>query len=416
MLGRERSGDVEEDVSEDSCLEEPPRWAARAARGTNFEEWKAHVESNAAKAAQENATFASFIQSSQCPAWPSELNLEPNDCKVLGSGTYSKVYKVKVKGKTDGWRAVKVQSRSADSKAEIQFTRKFSDPGFSKLSHRFPFFFNAAQGKGSQGEAIDYMLTEWAQGGDFGKNINHDDKTRLFQEIVEGVDEMHKQSVAHRDLKPGNILISMRCGKGQSPCAKIGDLGFACFQKDNRIQNHHGLQTCDSDILGTPGYMAPESCGQQKQFSGDRFAMDIWALGIILYETVFGTMPSQIRAALPNPEKIYKATSKFDISEDAGYKRYVSEGGTYASLLRCMLKQNPSDRCPTAKILAWLKVHQPGQQTQKQVQQHPEQQKQHGYQAPMPFRKDVAPPLAPRRMVRDMRGNLRPAAGGFDFS
>ncbi len=80
-------------------------------------------------------------------------------------------------------------------------------------------------------------------------------------------------SVVHRDIKPANILYN----KG---IYKLADFGMAKY-----------LQTCEDNMLrshvGTPYYMAPQIL-ERKSYTKK---CDIWSLGVIFYELIFGRLP-----------------------------------------------------------------------------------------------------------------------------
>ena len=94
-------------------------------------------------------------------------------------------------------------------------------------------------------------------------------------QIAEGLDYAHSQSVVHRDIKPANILLT---DDGQ---VKITDFGIARIDTSNLTQ--------DTQLLGTPNYMAPE----QIQGTETDHRVDIFALGVLLYEMVTGQKPFQ---------------------------------------------------------------------------------------------------------------------------
>jgi serine/threonine protein kinase len=96
---------------------------------------------------------------------------------------------------------------------------------------------------------------------------------QLTEEIAEALDYAHAQGVIHRDIKPGNILIT------ETGHAKIADFGIA------KLNLAHF--TLPGRVLGTPAYMAPE------QLSGEAAdgRSDLFSLGVILYAMTTGHSP-----------------------------------------------------------------------------------------------------------------------------
>ena len=82
---------------------------------------------------------------------------------------------------------------------------------------------------------------------------------------------MSARQIIHRDLKPANIFL-------HNDELKLGDFGFCKELKEN---------TMAESILGSPVYMAPEILGG---YGYDAHA-DVWALGMTLYEMLFGVCP-----------------------------------------------------------------------------------------------------------------------------
>src|SRR5208282_1705504 len=95
------------------------------------------------------------------------------------------------------------------------------------------------------------------------------------EEIAEALDYAHAQGVIHRDIKPGNILVT------EDGHPKITDFGIA------KLNLAHF--TLVGRVLGTPAYMAPE------QLSGEGVdgRSDLFSLGVILYAMVTGHSPFQ---------------------------------------------------------------------------------------------------------------------------
>ena len=101
----------------------------------------------------------------------------------------------------------------------------------------------------------------------------------LFRGIVAGVAAAHRAGLVHRDLKPANILLATT-DAGVIP--RVTDFGIA-----TQLARPSGL-TRDGQILGTPAYMAPE---QLQGPSAIDARVDVWALGVILYELLCGVRP-----------------------------------------------------------------------------------------------------------------------------
>jgi tRNA A-37 threonylcarbamoyl transferase component Bud32 len=112
----------------------------------------------------------------------------------------------------------------------------------------------------------------------------------LFPELVDVMVQVlsalviaHDKGIIHRDLKPDNIFLSQRAG--MPPLAKLLDFGIS---KAQNIDDSAVDITRTGMVMGTPYYMAPE------QARGDRrldHRVDLWAVGVILYEGLAGRRP-----------------------------------------------------------------------------------------------------------------------------
>jgi serine/threonine-protein kinase len=90
-------------------------------------------------------------------------------------------------------------------------------------------------------------------------------------QICNAMDHAHRQGVIHRDLRPGNVLVT------ENGMVKVADFGTSRFLE---IAAH------GTTVIGSPPYMAPE------QFQGKAvFASDIYSLGVSMYQMLTGLLP-----------------------------------------------------------------------------------------------------------------------------
>ncbi len=99
----------------------------------------------------------------------------------------------------------------------------------------------------------------------------------VFLDVCRALKYAHDHGVIHRDIKPGNILIS------RSGDVKLADFGIASTE-----DNEDSSLTKEGTMLGTPSYMPPEQFENSKNV--DKRA-DIYAMGVMLYEMVTGKKP-----------------------------------------------------------------------------------------------------------------------------
>ncbi len=108
----------------------------------------------------------------------------------------------------------------------------------------------------------------------------------LFIAICEGVQHAHQKGVIHRDLKPGNILVTEVDGRARP---KIIDFGIATAATRSLAV---GDMAAGLERAGTPDYMSPEQAGLAMQEVDTR--SDVYSLGIVLYELLAGRRPDTL--------------------------------------------------------------------------------------------------------------------------
>ena len=134
-----------------------------------------------------------------------------------------------------------------------------------------------------------FLVMDFAEGVDLGSVMNARPMEparalALFRQIVLGLEHAHAHDVVHRDLKPENVIVETGA---DGEIARIVDFGVAIL-RDGAAGGGERLTT-GGLVIGTPHYMAPE-LATGKPFD---HRVDLFALGVILYEMLTGVMPHE---------------------------------------------------------------------------------------------------------------------------
>ncbi|KAI8918021.1 kinase-like domain-containing protein, partial [Entophlyctis helioformis] len=233
--------------------------------------------------------------------------------KPISKGAFGSVYLAK-KRVTGDYFAIKV-IRKADMvaknqvmniKSERMILTQLDSPFVVKLYYSF------------QSKEHIYLVMEYLNGGDCAallKNMGQLDETWARQyicEVVLGLEFLHSRDIVHRDLKPDNLLIDA------SGHIKLTDFGLSRVGFLGRRAREKLDEKDSKQFVGTPDYLAPESI----LGLGQGVSVDWWALGVILYEFLYGIPPFNA----PTPPQVFENIlmrrvdwheDEVDVSEEA---------------------------------------------------------------------------------------------------
>ena len=269
--------------------------------------------------------FKSILEPNLYEYFTNKIFLEDNtielkdldNVKELGSGNFGSVNLVRNK-KNKFLYAIKALNLEQIKIESLEECVEVERDVLLKIDH--PFIMKMV--KYLKNDSYIFFINEYIKGKELWEVIRdigllNKEQTQYYgASILLAIDYLHKQKIIYRDIKPENVMVSV---KGY---IKIIDFGTVKEIKDRT-----------STIIGTSHYMAPEITKGE----GYSFQVDIWSIAICMYEFFCGKLP--FGEDYDDPMDIYRAVSQ----EELTFPSFVKDE-KFMQLMNKMLRKSPTNR------------------------------------------------------------------------
>jgi serine/threonine-protein kinase len=190
-------------------------------------------------------------------------------------------------------------------------------------------------------EGRHYIVMEYVQGRSGAQILQRqgpldaDTTAEIGAQACAGLDYAHRRGIIHRDVKPGNLMVTGGPSGGGEMTIKLTDFGIARAVEQTRI-------TQVGSVVGTAAYLSPEQVRGEEATP----ATDVYALGVVLYQFLTGRLPyegstlAELAVRQQNEKPLPPSTYNDDVPETLG-----------AAVLRA-LEGDPNRRYASASELA----------------------------------------------------------------
>src|SRR5450432_2896923 len=188
-----------------------------------------------------------------------------------------------------------------------------------------------------------YMVMEFMDGDSLSGRIQKKgritpvDLYPIAHQLLAALHAAHTAGIIHRDLKPDNVYL-LKARSGVADFVKLLDFGISKF---NQLSGDSGFSmTRTGAVMGTPYYMAPEQAKGAKDMD---HRVDLYATGVILYESVTGQVPF-------NADTFNELLFKIVLEEPRPIEQLVPEiDANFAAIINKAMARDPSTRFQSAK-------------------------------------------------------------------
>lgn len=246
---------------------------------------------------------------------------------VIGEGGIGTVFLCEDPSTGQRYALKTLRLRSLDSDKDSSIKRLINEGNaISQLNH--PNIVNFIEfGYSGQGhDRLPYIVMEYFNGMSLKhflegvQELTIEQKLSIVSQVAEGLYAAHQHNICHRDIKPDNILVDEKLK------VKITDFGI-CYLPTSDV-------TRTSELMGSPGYMAPEYI----RFGLTDSAMDIYSLGVVTYELLLGKKPYDATTLTELMNKIVSGRPPEPIKIKEDFPHQLQR------ILAKMLRKNPRKR------------------------------------------------------------------------
>mmetsp|Transcript_6078 Transcript_6078/g.18363 ORF Transcript_6078/g.18363 Transcript_6078/m.18363 type:complete len:593 (+) Transcript_6078:278-2056(+) len=263
-------------------------------------------------------------------AMKAEVNLSDFDIiRAVGKGGMGKVF-LAVHRRTGERLALKVIDKKSVFNREGHLQHMVDERLLLEMGADHPFVLKLRYA--FQTESNFFLATEFCEGGDLyhllkrrRKTLSEEAARLISSEVILALESMHKKGCVYRDLKPDNVLLDT---EGH---VRLADFGLAKLLKGEADNYERTNSFC-----GTAQYTPPEMI-QKKYYSQ---SVDLWCLGVFLYEVIEGSTPFYTRER----DRMYRRIEKDQVK----FSNRFSE--TAKDLIIRLLVKNPKERCSLEEV------------------------------------------------------------------